>query len=271
MTAPATALDPNGRPDHQVTLARVVGSELTKLRSLRSTWIMLGVVTASVVSLALAGGRFYASFADSGELTPTSTDATWAPFLTYQLAGLIVASLGAISITGEYSTGSIRATFTAVPRRVPVLWAKAVALVVVAGPVMLAANLASFLGFQLLAGSYGIPLTAPGAVQAIISATMVAVAFGLFGLGIGAALRSPVASIITLVILMFVVQSLVIMESSSALNTIKAHLPAAVAWSIIKPDPAAGLGQLAGDATMLVGWVILVCTGGIVSLKWRDT
>lgn len=270
MTSPATNLDPNGRPDNQVTLARVTRSELTKLLSLRSTWVMLGAVTMSMVALALIGGGLFASLADSGEFSPTSEDAAWAPFLTFQLAALIVACLGAISIAGEYSTSSIRATLTAVPRRIPVLWGKAIALAAILGPVLLAAYLASFLGFQALAGSYGVPLTAPGVVQAIVSATVVTAGFGLFGLGTGAVLRNPAASIITLVILMFIVPSMVASAPTSALSAVKEHLPVAVAQGIINPDLARDLRQLAGDATTLVGWVILVFTGGAVLLNRRD-
>ena len=49
----------------------------------------------------------------------------------YYLGQLLIGALGVLFVTGEYSTGMIRSTFAAVPKRLPVLWAKLVVFVAV--------------------------------------------------------------------------------------------------------------------------------------------
>ena len=77
------------------------------------------------------------------------------------LAELTVGVLGVLVATGEYATGMIRATFAAVPRRLPVLVAKAGVLAAVTFAVCLAAVLITFVGGQALLGSHGISLGHP--------------------------------------------------------------------------------------------------------------
>src|SRR5206468_12875575 len=102
----------------RVTFAHVVRAEWVRLRSLRSSWITLGLTVLFVVGL--------------GVLFTTVQVANWPPrdhteLLTFDptltslggtfLAQLAIGLLGVLLVTGEYATGMIRATFTAVPRR----------------------------------------------------------------------------------------------------------------------------------------------------------
>ncbi len=64
------------------------------------------------------------------------------------LSQLAIAVLGVLVITGEYSTGMIRASFTAVPKRLPVLWAKLGVFAVVTFVLMLPSVVIAFFGSQ---------------------------------------------------------------------------------------------------------------------------
>jgi ABC-2 type transport system permease protein len=126
-TPPATAV--HRASPYRVTFPRLVLSEWIKLTSLRSTWWSLGIAAALSVGIsamiAAASAEFGAGFpAVSAILMPT------------QFTMLVAGILGAIAVTGEYSTGMIRSTLAAAPRRGAVLGAKAVVVALLMGATM---------------------------------------------------------------------------------------------------------------------------------------
>ena len=125
-----------------VTQVRVLRSEWVKLRSLRSTALTL--LAAVVVMVALGWLFGWGTERQWSELRPDER-AAFSPVDTtlagYYLAQLAVGVLGVLLVTGEYATGMVKATFGAVPRRLPVLWAKAVLYAVVTFALMLAASM----------------------------------------------------------------------------------------------------------------------------------
>src|SRR6202034_4325800 len=68
----------------------------------------------------------------------------------YHLAQLAIGVLGVLVISGEYSTGMIRSSLMAVPRRLPVLWAKLIVFATVTFTVMLIGGLISFYAVQAI-------------------------------------------------------------------------------------------------------------------------
>ena len=114
-----------------------------------------------------------------------------------QLAQLAIGVLGVLVITAEYSTGMIRASFTAVPKRLPVLWAKAA----VFGGVTLALMfptvlIAFFVGQSILARHHiNIGFSQPGRRAGVVGAALYLAVVGLFGLGLGAILRNTAGGI----------------------------------------------------------------------------
>ena len=118
-----------------------------------------------------------------------------------QIAQLALGVLGVLVITGEYSTGMIRATMTAVPKRLPVLWAKAI---VYGASSALALTIPSTLiafvvGQSILARHHiDIAFTHPGVARAVLGAALYLTVIGLFGLGIGAIVRNTAGGIATL-------------------------------------------------------------------------
>jgi ABC-2 type transport system permease protein len=133
----------------RVTQARVLLSEWTKFRSLRSTVASLLIALVVMIGLGAMFAAITASQTTGFEpgATAISTSLTGTFF-----AQLAVGVLGVLLITGEYSTGMIRSSLTVVPSRLPILWGK---LAVFAGTVfltMLAASFTSFFVGQALLG-----------------------------------------------------------------------------------------------------------------------
>ena len=110
-----------------VTQVRIVNSEWIKFRSLRSTWWSIGVALLISVGLGHPVLRS-ARAATSQQHGGFEPDQTALSLRGFYLAQLAVGVLGVLFITGEYSTGMIRATLSAVPKRMPVWLAKIVDL-----------------------------------------------------------------------------------------------------------------------------------------------
>jgi len=88
------------------------------------------------------------------------------------LVQLIVATLGVLLMSGEYSTAAIRSAFAAVPKRLPMLWVKGAVFGLTTFVLLAAASLAAFLGGQpLLSGKHlGTSLSDPGVLRAVLGA-----------------------------------------------------------------------------------------------------
>jgi hypothetical protein len=132
---PATVAGP-------VAQVRVVRSEWTKLRALRSTWWGGPLAVVLIVGLG-------AAIAGSGTPYRVSAGNSAAGGVSVSLAGVVIAQLvlgvlGVLLFSGEYATGMIRATLAVVPSRLPVLWAKLIVLVGLVLPVSLLAGVAEF-------------------------------------------------------------------------------------------------------------------------------
>ena len=162
-TAPAT-----GQQALRVTQPRVLLSEWTKFRSLRSTmWTLL---TAVVLTIGI-GALFSAVTANQYHTFSAADKASFNP-ITTSLNGILfsqlaIGVLGVLLISGEYSTGMIRSSLTAVPRRLPVLWAKLGVFAGVVFSVILVTSFVSFFLGQALLNSHhlGVSISAPDALR----------------------------------------------------------------------------------------------------------
>ena len=118
----------------RLTFLGVLRGEWTKLLSLRSTWWVLAATVVLITGISLAVAfSLEAVAADLASAPGAAAPASGAEVVSggFQMGMLTIAVLGALLITGEYSTGMIRSTLAAVPTRVPVLAAKAVVLTAV--------------------------------------------------------------------------------------------------------------------------------------------
>jgi hypothetical protein len=189
-----------------VTLRRVIHSEWIKLRSLRSTVVVSALTVLIMVGLGLLIPYF--SWKNAGPFERAHFDAIDRSLAGWHLAVLTVAILGVLVITGEYTTGMIRATLGAVPRRLPVLWAKAAVFAPVTFVLALASSFAAFLGGQALLGSHGASLGSPGALRAVFGVALVLTLMGLLGLVLGFLTRNTAGGIAAVVVLIFVVEAI---------------------------------------------------------------
>jgi ABC-2 type transport system permease protein len=173
-------------------LAEVARMEWIKLRSLRSTWWTLAITVAGTIGIGIAVGLDTRNA--SGDLTNNA--------LAGVVPGLLLAGvLGVLTMTSEYTSGMIRATLAATPRRPLVIAAKAA----VFGGVMLAiGEAASFISFfaggaALRHGIAAPALGQPGVLRAVLLSGVSFCLIGLLGLGLGAIIRHSGAAIAVLV------------------------------------------------------------------------
>ena len=248
----------------KVTQGRVLRSEFTKFRSLRSTmWTLL---TAVVLMIGL-GAVFSAVTASQYHTFSAADRATFNP-VGISLAGIgfaVVAFgvLGVLVMSGEYSTGMIRSSLTAVPRRMPVLWAK---LAVFAGTVFVLSLIASFASFfigQALLSSHhvGVSITAPGALRSVIGAALYVTVAGMLGVALGALLRNTAAGIATFAGVFFVLPPIAGLLPASVSDHLTQYLPSNAggvlyggAMGVHNPlSPWTGFALLCAYAVVLIG------------------
>jgi ABC-2 type transport system permease protein len=173
-----------------LTEARVVRSEWLKFWSLRSRFVTLGLCAVGVVGI----GALALSIVDPGDIDgpPAVVAIASTQVLSYALG-----VLGVLSASTEYASGLIRATFTAVPSRGPVLRAKALVLAAVAVTTVTATAVAAYgLGAITYDGSapYGSLLEAD-LLRGIGAATLEAAGYALIGLALGFLLRNGAGAI----------------------------------------------------------------------------
>jgi ABC-2 type transport system permease protein len=212
----------------KVTQGRVLHSEWTKFRSLRSTPYTL---LAAVVLMIGIGALFSAVNANQYHTFSTAGKAAFSPIST-SLTGTAFAVvafgvLGVLLMSSEYSTGMIRASLTVIPRRLPVLWGK---LAVFAGAIFSVSLVASFISFflgQALLGGHhlSVAITAPGALRSVIGAALYVTVAGLIGVALGALFRNTAAGISTFAAVFFVIPPLTGLLPASISDHLTPYLP----------------------------------------------
>ena len=122
------------------------------------------------------------------------------------LAQLALAVLGALTITSEYSTGMIRSSLTAVPKRLPMLWAKAVVLVFSVFMVALV-SVAIAVALQWLffdSKNFSIDVTDPEMIRPLVGTAVYLATIALFAYALGALMRHSAAALATVLGLLLV-------------------------------------------------------------------
>jgi len=245
--APATVGGP-------VTQVRVVRAEWTKLRALRSTrWCAL---TAAVLIVGLG-----AAVAGSGTPYQVSAGNTAASGVSVALIGVLFAQLvigvvGVLAFSGEYGTGMIRATLAVVPARLPVLWAKLIALVGLVLPVTLVCAFADFFTAAAVESSRGgsvLSLTDPGVLRTVAGSSLYLTVVVVIGLALGALLRKTAAGLSVFAAVFFVIPV-----------TVGALPPNIRGWAPYLPSNAGGAlwGSPLGSAHALSPWTGFACLCG---------
>lgn len=257
----------------KVTQARVVLSEWTKLRSLRSTGFSLLAAVVFVLGLSvLVTSVTVAHWPPHDAREAAGFDPTSRSLAGVFLAQLAVGVLGVLLVTGEYATGMIRATLAAVPSRLPVLWAKAIVFAVVTLVVTVPTALGAFLIGQSILKSKDLQagLGDPGVLRAVLGAALYLTVVGLLGLGLGALLRNTAGAISALFGLLLVLPIIVRFLPSSWSDPIDKYLPSTVGEGVmhVHTDPSA-LGPWAGFG-LFCGYAAVVLVLAALRLQRRD-
>jgi ABC-type transport system involved in multi-copper enzyme maturation permease subunit len=184
---------------------RLLRCEWTKIWSVRSTaWSLAILVVGGIGLAALIAGVMAARWdtLSAADRLAITVKGAFGPGLTFAQLPLCV--LGVLVITSEYTTGMIRSSLLAVPRRTPLLAAKAAVFAVVA---FAAGELLAFASVPIAQAMIGsrVPdsLSDPATLRAAFGAGLYLAALGLFALAVGALIRHTAAAI-TAVIMIFV-------------------------------------------------------------------
>ena len=255
-----------------VTLARVIYAEWTKLWSLRSTRWTLGlavllVIGIDVLATAQAAQQWTAADVHGGTADPTFQS----------LGGLLAAQipigvLGVLTLSGEYATGMIHATFGLVPRRLPVLWAKTIVFAGVTFVLMLATLLIAFLiGQSILGPDLNVGLGSPHVIGAILGSAAYLTLIGVVGLALGALLRHTAGAVSTLLGAMLALP--VLFEIFGQwLHSAERYLPMLVAEAVASTQPTHVTDLLSPAAALLAmcGYAVVGLGAAALVLVRRD-
>ncbi|MFE2593896.1 ABC transporter permease [Streptomyces anthocyanicus] len=276
-TLTATAEEPRtapARPAYRVTGRRVLASEWAKLWSLRSTWITLGLGLLFLVAFGLISASRYKSGITSGHLDRDFADSTAVSLSLFgtNFAQLALGVLGVLVTAGEYSTGMIRSTLAAVPRRLPVLWSKAAVFGLVALVVGTVGGFVAFLfGSGIVAGTpAAMSLSHAGVLRSLLGAGLYLGLVGVIGTALGALLRSVAGGISVLVAALMLIPGLISLLPSSWRDDISPYLPSNAGESMFALthdsttlSPGAGL-------LVFLGWTALALGGAAYRLARTD-
>lgn len=258
----------------------LIAAEWIKMRSLRSTFWTLGFTTVVVVgSAAVAARADYTNFPTYNPVQQQThgfslSDAF--PLVAFMTVMLVAASIGAIAIVSEYSSGLIRTTTVAVPARGSVLLAKAIVLTglwTAAGAVMSALSFA--VSQAILAGrDADVSVTDPGVVWALLGATLVGPVCALIGLGLGVLIRHSATTMVTGVVLLLMLPSFFSTRRpwSSDVN----HAMVLSAWQRLTQTygPPEAVGSLyasfTGSWIVYAVWPLTAIAVALVVIRRRD-
>jgi ABC-2 type transport system permease protein len=254
-----------------VTQGQVIRSEWIKLRTVRSSWFVLGATVLGIAGI----GLLVAYFTNAHWSTMSAgARADFSPInqslIGVNLAELTVGVLGVLVATGEYASGMIRATFAAVPRRLPVLVAKAAVLAAATFVVCLAAVLIAFLGGQALFGSHGISLGHPDAVRAVFGSALYLTVVGVMGIGLGFLIRSTAGGIATLLAVLLVLPIMVTALPGSWTSAVGRYLPSTAGRALFTMNAGhAMLSPWPGFGIFLL-YAVVVMAAAALALRRRD-
>ncbi|GAA1813111.1 ABC transporter permease [Agromyces neolithicus] len=279
-TITPTATHPSqGVPTMRLTFGGVLRSEWIKLRSLRSTvWSYLIVIAialgmALLMSLSMVNGMSGGtdiSGAPAGQQHELVMQAS--TFGVY-FGQLVVGVLGVLVISGEYTTGMIRSTLTAVPKRLPALAAKGVVLFVATFVVGAIANLGAYITSSIVFGT-DLELFDPNTLLTLAGGALYLALVAVFALGVGTMLRSSAGGIAAVLGLLLLLPTVLQLIPADWAHDIIPYLLSSAGMTMfmaIGADDAAIVGPNAWQSLLVVlAWVGVALAGAAVLLKRRD-
>jgi ABC-2 type transport system permease protein len=210
------------------SFAGALRSEWTKLCSVRSTiWSLVATAVLTLAICVLATGTEAGRWAHTNAGNRLAFDPTSLSLAGFLFGQLSIGVLGVLMVSAEYSTGTIRATFGAIPNRILVLAAKVTVFCAVAFVLGEILSFASFyIGQAILSGSTPTAvISQPGVLRAVIGGGLFLTVLGLFALGLGTIIRHSAGAITAFVGLFFVVPLIVETLPAGIKDAVGKYLP----------------------------------------------
>jgi ABC-2 type transport system permease protein len=244
-----------------------------KMRTLRSSWLTLGLAIASmagigiIISWSTANDWNHMRPRQKARFNPLAD-----PLSGFNLAQLAIGVLGVLLTAGEYSTGMIRASLGAVPKRLPVLWAKLGVFTSVTLVTMLPTALVTFFVSQRLLSAQHIQTTwsTPAVARSVIGVGLYLTVVAAIGIGLGAILRNVAGAIATLVGVLLVIPVVASALPETWGDRINKWLPSNAGQALLSVgSDSATLSPWRGFA-VFCGYAVVTLASAAVLLKRRD-
>ncbi|MEW2293117.1 ABC transporter permease [Streptomyces sp. NPDC006743] len=255
-----------------MAVAQIIRSEWTKIRSVASTVWTLSL--AAVVTIALGmliSALTRSEFGNMPARERLSFDPTFISFAGMTLGQLAMIVFGVLVVSNEYSTGMIRTSLAAVPRRGTFLASKVAVAAALALLVGMATSFAAFFLGQAMLGSLRTSLDAPGVLRAVIGGGLYMTLIAVFSMAVAVMLRSPMLSLGILMPFFFLISN--ILGNVSVTKKIGQYLPDQAGSRILRVIPRVGddtpYGPWGGLGIMTL-WVIAALAAGYALLRKRD-
>lgn len=258
-------------PVSPVRLRRVIHSEWVKISSLRSTWYLL---TFTMIGMVAVGAIASAVSAADWDSMSESRRATFSPVDVslngVALAQILIAVPGVLVVTGEYTTGMIRSSLAAVPRRLPLLWGKLVVSAALSFGTGLVGCLFSFFLGQALLGSHNTALGEPHALSSVLGAAFYLMTITVLATALGFILRATAGGIATVLGVLMVLPVIGNALPQSIQDGLLPYLPNNAGNAVYATHPYDS--TLSGGAALitLCAWVAVATVTASVLLRRRD-
>ena len=270
-TGLGTAAPPLGRG--RPALVGAVASEIVKLTTLRSNWILAAVAFVIIVSSGVLQGLSLVSRLTDPRFAGQLIEARPMQFVDSVLwAQVLIAVIAVLAVTGEYGSGQIKLSLLATPTRLPVLAAKTIAATVLGfGIGTVGASLALSIPLAFLpAAGIDYPIDLPtGAGLALGSGAYLA-AIAALGTAIGMLLRNVIAGLAVTLPLVTILPSVVSSIPVPFIRDAAAYFPTTAGRMLISDlETTAPLEPWQGYLVLLA-WVVVLWAAASVSLRARD-
>jgi ABC-2 type transport system permease protein len=274
--APTSAMLPAGQGP-RAPWTGLLRSEWTKIRSVRSTlWSLAAFMVVTIGFSSLVCAIISSQWNKPGNhpnhvtLLTNPTAILFGP--GFYLGQLALGVLGVMVISSEYSTGAMRSSLLAVPKRLPMLAAKAAVFAILE---LVVSAVTVFVVFftttAILSSHITITLGQPGVLRATFGAILYITVLGLFAMAIGGLIRHTAGSIATVVGLILVVPPLIGLIPGTVAAHISAYFLGNAGRLVAQTSQQPGdlLSPWQGFAVFAVETAILLCLAGWL-LKQRD-
>ena len=240
-----------------------IRSEWIKVSTIRVTWILTAAAVAFPLVITVLTAIFSEDPPDGRDLAGLVAGLT-------VVSAMLLAVVASLSITNEFSHGTIRPTFAALPDRMRPLLAKPIVQVAIAAVVTTVIVVAGWLaGSAIAEGTQS--LDENGALAALIGVVALAVGLTLLGYGLGLLIRNSAAAICILLLWPLIAEGLVagLLTVIGAEGTVK-FLPYTAGINMVAVDrPDDSLGRV-GGGLYFFAWVAVFLVLGVVTARRRD-